>query len=97
MYDDELMMLPRVSHQITRITVFENFSLMLLMSLMLLLLLLLMKMNVTLGLVPDSPIDCGLNIVDGSGSQDQLTHWKTMMSCVTFVMILTENDQFDLN
>ena len=97
MYDDELMMLPRVSHQITRITVFENFSLMLLMSLMLLLLLLLMKMNVTLGPVPDSPTDCGLNIVDGSGSQDQLTHWKTMMSCVTFVMILTENDQFDLN
>ena len=73
---------------------------MLLMSLMLLLLLLLlmlMKMNVTLGLVPDSPTDCGLNIVDGSGSQDRLTHWKTMMSCVTFVMILTENDQFDLN
>ena len=90
MYDDELMMLPRVSHQITRITVFENFSLMLLMSLMLLLLLLLMKMNVTLGLVPDSPIDCGLNIVDGSGSQDRLTHWKTMMSWVTFVMILIE-------
>ena len=93
MYDDELMMLPRVSHQITRITVLENFSLMLLMSLMLLLLLLLlllMKMNVTLGLVPDSPTDCGLNIVDGSGSQDRLTHWKTMMSWVTFVMILIE-------
>ena len=93
MYDDELMMLPRVSHQITRITVFENFALMLLMSLMLLLLLLLlmlMKMNVTLGLVPDSPTDCGLNIVDGSGSQDQLTHWKTMISWVTFVMILIE-------
>ena len=93
MYDDELMMLPRVSHQITRITVLENFSLMLLMSLMLLLLLLLlllMKMNVTLGLVPDSPIDCGLNIVDGSGSQDQLTHWKTMMNWVMFVTILIE-------
>ena len=91
MYDDELMMLPRVSHQITRITVLENFSLMLLMSLMLLLLLLLlllMKMNVTLGLVPDSPTDCGLNIVDGSGSQDRLTHWKTIMSWVALVVIL---------
>ena len=85
MYDDELMMLPRVSHQITRITVLENFSLMLLMSLMLLLL---MKMNVTLGLVPDSPTDCGLNIVDGSGSQDRLTHWKTIMSWVALVVIL---------
>ena len=85
MYDDELMMLPRVSHQITRITVLENFSLMLLMSLMLLLL---MKMNVTLGPVPDSPIDCGLNIVDGSGSQDRLTHWKTIMSWVALVVIL---------
>ena len=64
---------------------------MLWMSLMLLLLLLLMlKMNVTLGLVPDSPTDCGLNIVGGSGSQDQLTHWKTMMSCVALVMILIE-------
>ena len=65
---------------------------MLLMSLMLLLVLLLMMftMDVTLGLVPDSLTDCGLNIVGGSGSQDQLTHWKTMMSCVALVMILIE-------
>ena len=64
---------------------------MLWVSLMLLLLLLLMlKMNVTLGLVPDSPTDCGLNKVDGSGSQDQLTHWKTMMRWVALVMILIE-------
>ena len=65
---------------------------MLLMSLMLLLVLLLMMftMDVTLGLVPDSLTDCGLNIVGGSGSQDQLTHWKTMMSWVALVMILIE-------
>ena len=88
MYDDKLMMLPRV--QITRMIVLKNCLLMLLMSLMLLLLLMMMTMNVTLGLVPDSPTDCGLNKVGGSGSQDQLTHWKTMMSCVALVMILIE-------
>ena len=69
----------------------KNCLLILLMSLLFLLLLLMMiTMNVTLGLVPDSLTDCGLNIVGGSGSQDQLTHWKTMMSCVALVMILIE-------
>ena len=58
------------------------------MSLMLLLLLLMMTMNVTLGRVLGSPTDCGLNIVDGSGSRDQLTHWKMIMSWVALVMIL---------
>jgi len=36
--------------------------------------------QIALGLVPDSPTDCGLNKVGGSGSQDQLTHFRHCQS-----------------
>jgi len=37
--------------------------------------------QIALGPVPDSPTDCGLNIVGGSDSQDRLTHFRHCQSC----------------